>query len=73
MTVLFEIPLGKGRIWVCDLDLEESVAVDPAAQLLMLNLLRAAADSSSTKNLPAVPSHTESLEVKPKAVSGNFN
>jgi len=73
MTVLFEIPVGKGRVWVCDLDLEESVAVDPATQLLTRNLLRAAADSSSTKNLPTVPSHTESLEGKPKAASGNFN
>ncbi|MGI9168228.1 MAG: hypothetical protein ACR2G5_17895 [Pyrinomonadaceae bacterium] len=31
LTVLFEIPLGQGRVWVCDLDLEESVRVDPAA------------------------------------------
>jgi hypothetical protein len=61
MTVLFEIPFGLGRVWVCDLDLEESIAVDPAARLLMLNLLRAAADPSSTKNLPVVPSHQESL------------
>jgi len=50
MTVLFEIPLGKGRVWVCDLDLEESVAVDPAAQLLTLNLLRTAANSSLVDN-----------------------
>ncbi len=61
LTVLFEIPVGKGRVWVCDLDLEESVAVDPAARLLAMNLLRAAPDPSSTKNLPVVPSHQESL------------
>jgi len=47
MTVLFEIPLGKGRIWICDLDLEESVAIDPAAQLLTLNLLRSAGVKTS--------------------------
>ncbi len=51
MTVLFEIPLGRGRVWVCDLDLEESVAVDPAARLLTLNLLNAAANPASTKKL----------------------
>ncbi len=61
LTVLFEIPVGLGRVWVCDLDLEESVSVDPAARLLAINLMRAAADSSSTKNLPVVPSHQESL------------
>ena len=61
LTVLFEIPVGLGRVWVCDLDLEESVAVDPAARLLAINLLRAAADVSSTKTLPVVPSHQESL------------
>jgi hypothetical protein len=43
MTVLFEIPLGKGRLWVCDLDLESSASVDPAARLFERNLLRAAA------------------------------
>ncbi|MEO7674239.1 MAG: hypothetical protein ABIU09_09210, partial [Pyrinomonadaceae bacterium] len=42
MTVMFEIPVGTGRVWICDLDLEESIAVDPAARLLMFNLLRAA-------------------------------
>ncbi|MCA1594625.1 MAG: hypothetical protein LC754_18750 [Acidobacteria bacterium] len=68
MTVLFEIPVGLGRVWVCDLDLEESVAVDPAARLLMLNLLSAAADSSSTKNLPVVPSHQESLAGRRKPI-----
>jgi len=69
MTVLFEIPVGLGRVWVCDLDLEESVAVDPAARLLMLNLLCAAADPSSTKNLPVVPSHQESLAGRRKPIT----
>jgi hypothetical protein len=62
--VLFEIPVGRGRVWVCDLDLEESVAVDPAARLLAINLLRAAADGSSTTSLPRVPSHQERLSGK---------
>jgi len=61
LTVLFEIPLGRGRVWICDMDLEESVTVDPAARLFAINLLRAAADPSSTKKLPVVPSHSESL------------
>jgi len=67
LAVLFEIPIGLGRVWVCDLDLEESVAVDPAARLLAINLMRAAADSSSTKNLPLVPSHQESLAGRRKS------
>jgi hypothetical protein len=58
-TVLFEIPLGKGRLWVCDLDLEASISVDPLAQLFARNLLRAAADPHSTEKLPRVPSHEE--------------
>jgi hypothetical protein len=60
-TVLFEIPLGKGRLWICDLDLEASVSVDPVARLFAENLIRAAADPSSTKNLPRVLSHEELL------------
>jgi hypothetical protein len=56
---LFEIPLGKGRLWVCDLDLEASVSVDPLAQQFAMNLLRAAADPASTANLPHLPSHEE--------------
>ena len=40
-TVLFEIPLGKGRLWVCDLDLLESAGVDPAARMFAANLLAA--------------------------------
>ena len=58
-AVLFEIPLGKGRLWVCDLDLEASVSVDPLAQLFARNLLRAAVDPESTEKLPQVPSHEE--------------
>ncbi|CAN5672844.1 beta-galactosidase [soil metagenome] len=61
LSVLFEIPLGRGRVWVCDLDLEASAPVDPVAQILTANLLRAAADPLSTRNLPTVPSHAESL------------
>jgi hypothetical protein len=38
-SVLFEIPLGKGRLVVCDLDLIESAAIDPAARLFARNLL----------------------------------
>lgn len=61
MTVLFEIPVGKGRVWVCDLGLEESAAIDPAARLFAINLLRAAVDPASTRRLPIVPSHREQL------------
>ncbi len=64
-TVLFEIPLGKGRLWICDLDLEASVSVDPVAQQFAVNLLRAAADPDSTKQLPKVPSHEELLKQIP--------
>jgi len=61
-TVLFEIPLGKGRIWVCDLDLEQSISVDPVARMFAENLLRAAADPDSTKKLPVVPRHEDLLK-----------
>jgi hypothetical protein len=61
-TVLFELPLGKGRLWICDLDLEQSVSVDPAARLFTGNLLRAAADPNSTARLPKIPSHEELLK-----------
>jgi hypothetical protein len=60
-TVFFEIVLGKGRLWVCDLDLENSVGVDPAADLFARNLLRAAANPESTRNLKPVPSHEAML------------
>jgi hypothetical protein len=61
-TVLFEIPLGSGRLWVCDLDLASSIAIDPAAQRFALNLVRAAADSKSTSMLPKNRSHEELLQ-----------
>jgi beta-galactosidase len=64
MTVLFEIPIGKGRIWVCDLDLEESIAVDPTARIFAENLLNAAADANSTRNLIKMPTHKELLAGK---------
>lgn len=68
MTVLFEIPVGKGRIWVCDLDLEESVAVDPAARIFAENLLTAAADADSTRHLIEMPTHEEMLAGKKAGV-----
>lgn len=58
-TVLFEIPLGQGRLWVCDLDLPASQGIDPVADLVMRNLQHAAADKDSTSRLPALPSHAE--------------
>ncbi len=64
MSVLFEIPLGLGRVWVCDLDLEESVSIDPAARIFARNLLNAAADANSTRNLTKVPTHEELLAGK---------
>jgi hypothetical protein len=60
-TVLFEIPLGKGRLWICDLDLFECLSIDPAARLFADNLFRAAADPSSTTNLAKLLSHEELL------------
>jgi hypothetical protein len=63
-TTLFEIPIGKGRVWVCDFDLEESIAVDPAARIFADNLLTAAADANSTKNLIVMPTHEEMLAGK---------
>ena len=41
-SVVFEVPAGKGRLLVCDLDVLASVDVDPAARLFALNLLAAA-------------------------------
>lgn len=43
MTVLFEIPMGKGRVWICDLDFEETISSDPAARSLMSNILKMSA------------------------------
>ena len=61
-TVMWEIRLGRGRVWVCDLDLEKCAGVDPAARLFAENLFRAAADPASTSSLPRVPSHEELLK-----------
>jgi hypothetical protein len=58
-TVLFEIPLGQGRLWVCDLDFDASRGVDPAADLMWRNLQTAAGDKESTSHLPTLPSHAE--------------
>ncbi|HEX8523909.1 MAG TPA: glycoside hydrolase family 2 TIM barrel-domain containing protein [Tepidisphaeraceae bacterium] len=60
-TVLSEIPLGKGRLWICDLGIDASASVDPAARLFADNLYTAAADPDSTKTLQPVPSHEELL------------
>jgi hypothetical protein len=61
-AVMSEIPIGKGRLWICDVDLEASAQVDPAARLFAENLLRAAADPQSTKNLPGMPTHEQLLD-----------
>jgi hypothetical protein len=61
-VVMSEIPLGKGRVWICDLDLDQCVDVDPAARMFQENLYRAAADPESTKELMGVPSHAELLK-----------
>ncbi len=63
-TTLFEIPVGKGRVWICDFDLEESIAIDPAARLFAENLLNAAADPHSTRKLIKMPTHEEMLAGK---------
>ena len=67
-TTLFEIPVGRGRVWICDFDLEESIAVDPAARIFAENLLNAAADPNSTRNLIKMPTHEEMLAGKKAAV-----
>ncbi len=63
-TVLFELPVGKGRLWVCDLDLVSSLNVDPVADLVARNLVAAAADPESTQKLLPMPSHEEMLKGK---------
>jgi hypothetical protein len=63
-TVLFEIPVGKGRLWVCNLELADSVGVDPVADMVLRNLVAAAADPSSTAKLKGMPSHEEMLKGK---------
>ncbi len=61
-TVLFEIPVGKGRLWVCNIGLAASVGVDPVADIVARNLIAAAADPESTKSLRPMPSHEEMLK-----------
>ena len=41
-TVMWELRLGRGRLWVCDLDLEQCAGIDPAARLFAENLFKAA-------------------------------
>jgi hypothetical protein len=64
--VMSEIPIGKGRLWICDLDLQDCSSVDPAAKLFEQNLLAAAGDPESTKKLPTIGSHEELLKGTPK-------
>jgi hypothetical protein len=61
-VVMCEIPIGKGRLWICDFDLAASAEVEPIARIFADNLYRAAADPESTKNLPIVPPHEELLK-----------
>jgi hypothetical protein len=56
-----EIPVGEGRLWICDVDFDASVGVDPIAQMFKDNLMQAAMDPESTKDLKPVPSHEELL------------
>jgi hypothetical protein len=63
-SALFEIPHGKGRVWVCTLDLETCVGADPVADIVAANILRAAADPDSTKHLKPMPSHEQMLKGK---------
>jgi hypothetical protein len=60
--VLSEIPIGKGRLWICDFDFAASAEVDPIARMFQENLYRAAADPESTKSLPKALSHEELLK-----------
>ncbi|HVV01896.1 MAG TPA: glycoside hydrolase family 2 TIM barrel-domain containing protein, partial [Verrucomicrobiae bacterium] len=61
-TVLFELPCGRGRIWVCDLDFAASLAVDPVADIFIGNLFRSAAEPDSTSHLPRLRTHEELLK-----------
>ena len=60
--VMSEIPIGKGRLWICDLDVQDSAGVDPAAALFARNLMEAASDPDSTKTLKPVPAHEQFLK-----------
>lgn len=64
-AVLSEIRLGQGRLWVCDLDLDRCVGIDPAADLFARNLFQAAADPASTSHLPPTPTHEELMKSRP--------
>jgi hypothetical protein len=37
-VLMSEIPIGKGRLWICDLDLDASVDIDPVARIFADNL-----------------------------------
>jgi hypothetical protein len=63
-VLMSEIPIGKGRLWMCDFDLAASAELDPVARIFQDNLFRAAADPQSTKALPKVPTHEELLKGK---------
>lgn len=41
-SVVFEVPVGKGRVLVCDLDLDASIDLDPAARRFARNLVQMA-------------------------------
>ena len=70
-TVLFELLIGAGRIWVCDLDCEETVGVDPAARRFAGNLLRAAAAPDALRGLTPFPSDEQSLRGIADPASGD--
>jgi hypothetical protein len=61
-VAMCEIPMGKGRVWICGLDLAASSEVDPVARIFADNLYRAAADPHSTDKLPTVPTHEQLLK-----------
>ncbi len=63
-SVLSEIQIGYGRIWLCDLDLAKCMGADPMARIFAENLLRAAADPGSTRLLKPMPTHAELLKGK---------
>ena len=62
-TVLFEIRVGQGRIWLCDLDLDTCAAVDPAAKIFQRNLYAAARNPHSTDSLPPLATHKQLVEM----------
>ena len=60
-VVLCEIPVGKGRVWICDLDVDACAAVDPAARLFAEDLYAAAADADSTREVHKIPTHEQMI------------